>query len=377
VAAYFAGILCASVFAVQWLTQNTWFRHLGGALLAIIVGALFANIGLLPLPESSTTLYRSTLGFVAPLSIFYLTLQVRLRDLRRAGSNMVIAFTLSVPGVLIGAWLGYELFLDKITADVESSHILGMLIAGHIGGSANFNALAIHYNFIENADAFLTVLAVDHIFIVGWIGMTALLPRLIKSRAAKQNTTLGLRSEQHLIPPLTLSGLSALAAVGLLSVWLSELLSDLVSRFGFTPPTILLVTIFALILAQSDRFRDFAGYKPVGDFLVLLFLILVGAHTDFGAVIDSSGFASLLAVTISAILVIHAFLLFAVGRLLKIDIHTLVVGSQACIGGPVSAAALAEVLGRDDLVVPAVVAGSLGAGMGTFIGFAAVNLLLT
>ncbi len=374
-AAYFAGVLCALVFAVEWLTRNTGFRYLGGALVAIIAGALFAHTGLLPSPESSTALYRNTLGFVAPLSIFYLTLQVRLRDLQYAGPNMLIAFALSVPGVLIGAWSGYELFLNEIEAEVEPSHVLGMLIAGHIGGSANFNALGIHYNVIDNAKVFFTVLAVDNLFIAGWIGVTALLPRLVKSRLATPNTTLVSRTGRHLVPPLTLGGLSALAAVGILSLWLSEWLSNLVSRFGFTPPTILLVTMFALILAQSDRFRCFAGSKPIADFLVILFLILVGAHTDFRAVVDTGGIASSLAFTISTILVIHAVLLFAVGRVFKIDICTLAVGSQACIGGPVSAAALAELLGRDDLVVPAVVAGSLGAAMGTFLGFAAVNIL--
>jgi uncharacterized membrane protein len=45
------------------------------------------------------------------------------------------------------------------------------------------------------------------------------------------------------------------------------------------------------------------------------------------------------------------------------------VASQANVGGATSALALARSLGRSDLVLPAVLIGSLGNALGTFIAF--------
>jgi uncharacterized membrane protein len=48
--------------------------------------------------------------------------------------------------------------------------------------------------------------------------------------------------------------------------------------------------------------------------------------------------------------------------------------SQANVGGSTSALALAKSLGREDLLVPGILLGSLGNAVGTFLGFLAVRL---
>jgi uncharacterized membrane protein len=133
--------------------------------------------------------------------------------------------------------------------------------------------------------------------------------------------------------------------------------------------------VLALAIGQLQSFRRIAGYKPFGDFLVTLFLLLVGAYSDFSAMLDYRQLALLAAGMLGITLLIHAVALVAIGRLFRLDWDVLAVGSQASFGGPVSAAALAEILDRSDLVVPAVLAGSLGGALGTFVGFAAVVFL--
>ena len=61
--------------------------------------------------------------------------------------------------------------------------------------------------------------------------------------------------------------------------------------------------------------------------------------------------------------------MFGVARLFKVDLAIAAVTSQANVGGGTSALALARSLGRDDLVLPAVLVGSLGTALGTFVGF--------
>jgi uncharacterized membrane protein len=49
--------------------------------------------------------------------------------------------------------------------------------------------------------------------------------------------------------------------------------------------------------------------------------------------------------------------------------------SQANIGGGTTAIALAETFGRKELIVPAILVGTLGNALGTYLGFLVVYLL--
>ena len=60
---------------------------------------------------------------------------------------------------------------------------------------------------------------------------------------------------------------------------------------------------------------------------------------------------------------------FGVSSILRVDPAVAAVASQANIGGGTSALALARSLGRADLVLPAILVGALGNGLGTYLGF--------
>jgi len=66
---------------------------------------------------------------------------------------------------------------------------------------------------------------------------------------------------------------------------------------------------------------------------------------------------------------------FVVGLLFRQDWDVVAVASQANIGGSTSALALAKSLGRTDLLLPAILVGSLGNGVGTYLGFAVAGVL--
>jgi uncharacterized membrane protein len=53
----------------------------------------------------------------------------------------------------------------------------------------------------------------------------------------------------------------------------------------------------------------------------------------------------------------------------KFDVDMASVASQANIGGSLSAIALAKSLNRQDLLLPGILVGALGNGIGTYLGF--------
>ena len=63
------------------------------------------------------------------------------------------------------------------------------------------------------------------------------------------------------------------------------------------------------------------------------------------------------------------------GMLLKLDLAELAMASIVCVGGPASAPALASAMGWRDLLIPGILAGSLGYAIGSFIGITLVEFL--
>ena len=106
--------------------------------------------------------------------------------------------------------------------------------------------------------------------------------------------------------------------------------------------------------------------------MMFIFLASVGATADIWQLID---IGPVLFVFASIIIIVHLVILFPVGRLLHIDLAEIAMASAVCIGGPSSAAALASAKGWKDLLIPGVLAGSLGYAIGSFIGVSVVEWL--
>ena len=68
------------------------------------------------------------------------------------------------------------------------------------------------------------------------------------------------------------------------------------------------------------------------------------------------------------LLVVHTIFLLIVTRIFGFDLRSVVIGSTACIGGVTTAAAISTAKGWRDLIVPGILAGTLGNALGTFLG---------
>lgn len=78
---------------------------------------------------------------------------------------------------------------------------------------------------------------------------------------------------------------------------------------------------------------------------------------------------------ILSLVLIHALIVFGIGAFTKQDWDVLGIASQANIGGATSALALAKSLNRPDLQLPAVLVGTLGNAIGTYLGILVAEIL--
>lgn len=372
-------ILCLIVAGCEWLVRHTFFRHFGTALLVILVTAIFANIGLLPAgstSENPVPIYDGTFAYLAPISIFYLLLRVNLRDILKAGLPMVMLFLIGAIGTTVGVLLAIVVINGAENIGDSFAPLGGMFVGTYTGGSVNFNAVALHYDVVREGVIYGGAVVVDNILTAIWMIATLALPRLLSRFWPQKNNEVkkadgpltGEEEDTEQLHPLDLGLTIALGVAALgISNWLGELTGI---------PSIIIITILALIIAQLPISKNIRGGQVLGMFAVYLFLCVIGAFCDVGALskLDTLG-PVLLALAVITVFVNGVFT-YGAARIFKFDLEIASVVSQANIGGGTSALALARSLGRQDLVLPAVLLGSLGNAIGTFLGFLVAEQIL-
>jgi uncharacterized membrane protein len=318
------------------------------------------------------------------MAIFLLLLEVSLADIRRAGAPMIGLFLLGSVGTALGVAAGMGVVGGPEAFGEHGAALGGMFVGTYTGGSINFNALALHYGITQEGVLYTGAVAVDSIMTAIWMVVTLAIPRgigaLRKGEALAQSVPADARAgldepsehDRETTQPFDLALLLALSS---LALWSSVALADLLAARGVGVPSILILTTEALVLAQIPAIRRLTGSRLAGMLGVYLFLAVIGAYCDLGALAAIGDLGGTLFLFATVIVIVHGALTFGAAALLRIDKDVAAVASQANIGGSTSALALARSLGRGDLVLPGILVGSIGNAVGTYLGFAVAGLL--
>jgi uncharacterized membrane protein len=368
-------VLCLNVVICEWLATKPYFRHLGTALMVILLTALVANLGIIPASSPPSPAYDGIFTYVAPISIFLLMLSVNLKSIRRAGPSLIGLFLAGALGTVVGVVVAFKLLNAAALLGERYYALGGMLTGTYIGGSLNFNAVALHYGMAREGTLYAATTAADNIVTALWIVATLALPTLLRGKNKKPKApvagsgiAMDTFDEQETINPMDVGLLTSLAfGAVFLADWVSSLLPLV--------PTILTITTVALVLAQLPVVSRLRGSRTLGMFMIYLFLAVIGAYCDVPALLQDGALALWLLIIICIIVLVHAMILIGIATLFNQDPDIVAVASQANIGGSSSALALARSLGRPDLQLPAILVGTLGNGLGTYLGFAVAEWL--
>jgi uncharacterized membrane protein len=373
-------ILIAAVAAAELAAKWRWTRALGAALLAIFVGALLANLRIIPAGDAGGPVYSSIIGVVTPAAVFLILLEAKLSAVQKIGTPMLIAFLLATVGTMAGIVIASHVTPARALLGPDFAPIAGMFAATYVGGAANFNALAVHYGIARQGGLYTAAVVANSIAISLWVMVTLLMPKLLHRsglyRRAKEIPAIADAPEASTAKPLTGSAaLAAPIALALAALVASNALAAWLQRQGLSLPPLLIVTTLALIVAQAPGIERLAHAKVIGLFAVYLFLCVVGANADVGALVAAGGTGLALMAFIGVVLLVHAAVLLGGGLIFRTEPEVLAMASNATIGGPSTAIALAEALGRQELALPGLLAGTLGAAIGTYVGFAIVAII--
>ena len=370
---YVLGMLSLMIILSIYIGKTKLGKQFGAALLVILFTAVIANLKLIPSASNSIGLYNVIFKHVAPISIFYLLLNVNLNSIKKAGLPMISLFIIGSLATIFGILLSWILLSPEIVLGNDAKIIAGMLTGTYTGGSVNFNAVALEYGFQKKGILYAGTIAVDNVVTALWILVTLILPMLL-SRIWKSKIGVNKINSDKLRfsdKGINITSLAWLAFLGITSFYLSEILVEYFPRI----PSILILTTIGIGLAQTKFVSNLNGSHDLGLYLVYLFLAVIGAYCEIGAVYQLKEIGITLLLFSSLAVLIHGILTVLFGGLLYRDWQMIAIVSQANVGGGASAIALAETFERNELVLPAILVGTLGNALGTYLGFFVVYVL--
>lgn len=401
-----SAVIAGATALAFWLDhRSAWLSRLGASLLAIVFGALLVNLGVVP---GSSPVYGAVSGPVTSLAIAWLLLSVHVGDLRRAGLPMLKGYGLALAGTAAGALAGAVLFGG--TFGDQTWRLAGAFMGTYSGGSLNFVAVGRGLDLPETL--FAGAAAADNLTTGLWLGACLLLPRWLRrwwpattapagSAPAEAtppgDTPAGRRpapgevagraggvdrrsgadadrngsDEDHPFfstAPVSVLRLSVLVALGLGLLMAAEGMSRLVPAV----PEVLWLTTFALAVGHLRPFARMEGAMQLGNFALHLFFVVIGIFSQVAEIVEVGVAIFLFTLTVVGV---HGLVVFAGGRAAGLDPETLSVASQAGVGGPSTALAVAVSREQAALVLPGVAVGLLGYAAGNYMGFAVAWLV--
>jgi len=337
-------------------------KKITSAVLCTLTGIVLANIGIIP---HQAPLYESIFQYAIPYSIALVVLASRLSDLKRAGPRLVIAFGLAGAGTLLGALVGGALFGPQVGD--EAWKLGGQFVGAFWGGGMNFAAIG--RGLDVSPSLFAAGAVAINLTTVPWLLSQMAFAKAFEHRYAPPVEDVRASDDADEDPraewvgaSVSILDLSLLAAIPLGILWAAQTLATLVPGF----PEVLWITTLALVIAQFPILRKLRGSAFVSYFAMHLFFIAIGAQSVLSEVLSAG--PAVLAFMVTTI-VIHGVVLFGVGWLIRFDIRTLSMASQAAVGGPGSALALSMSMNWNRLLTPGIIIGIFGYALGNYLGF--------
>lgn len=351
-----------------WLAQvNSLGRKLGSTMVILMLGLLVANVTTWT-PEPSAVSWVN--GPLTSYAIAELLLAVELRSVLPDARRLLLPFITAVAGtlaavllvgLLLSGWLGQSWI-----------SLAGLLSATFTGGSLNFVSVA---RSLEIPPSLLLIAtAADHVAFTAWFLVSLLIGRGRRQHrpieALEANSSASTSINAFALPSFQAVMIGLLWGGGVLLI--SEGLGGFLILLGVDVPSILVLTTVALIAAQLPRSDSRSACYGLGLVLIQPFFAVIGLSSSLG-VLFGEGLPVLLYAGL--VVLVQAIVVLQARRWFRWPLAECLVASQAAVGGPSTALALAGSLERPNLVLPSVAIGLLGYLLGTYVGLALSALL--
>lgn len=382
------GIAALSIYLEQ---TYKWASKVTGAIIGLVLAMLLANFGVIP---TDAPTYDAVWGYVVPLAIPLLLFQANIKKIWKESGRILAMFMLSSIGTIVGVFVSFFLLKDKIP---ELYKMAAMMTGSYMGGGVNFAAMAESFGTGAEWISALTVadnlLMALYFFVllaipsVGWFLKRFTHPHIDEVEAKAKDGEDTLAAQYWTRKDISLRDIAFCMATAFIIVWVSTeiaaILAGLIQPTNFVTQLLngllgnkyLLITTFTMLLATyAPKFMGgINGAQEIGTFLIYIFLVVIGVPASIPVILTQ---APLLLVFTGVIVLINMVITLGLGKLFKFDLEEILLCSNANIGGPTTAAAMAIAKGWTKLIGPIVLAGVWGYIIGNYLGIFMGNLLM-
>lgn len=381
-----------AAIAIYLEQKYKWAAKLTGAIVALILAIVLSNFGIIPM---SSAVWDAVWGYVVPLAIPLLLLQCDMRKIGRESGRILIIFLIGSVGTACGALIGYFALQNFIP---ELAGLAGVFTGTYIGGTVNFAALSAAFDISGEMISAATV--ADNLLMVLYFFVLIAMPSIgffrkhyshpyvdeVEAAGANAKADETQAAAFWTRKEISLKDIALACATAFTIVALSNVISGV---FASIIPTsnpflqicntlfgnlYLWITTISMICATfaPGFFGEIKGSTEIGTFLIHIFFFVIGVPASVPLIVMNSPMLLVFAAIVVAVNMIFSLV---AGKLLKFNLEDIILASNANIGGPTTAVAMAVSKGWTKLVGPIVLIGTLGYVLGTYFGLVVGGIL--
>lgn len=387
-------ILCVIAAVSIYLEQTySWAGKITGCILALAFTMVLSNFRIIPAYD--TVAYDLVWSWVVPIAIPMLLFKADLRKVWKESGKVLGIYLLSGLGTIIGAFIAFFLLQKAIP---ELYKLSAMMVGTYTGGSMNLVAMSDAFPLTDKTLLGSAVVA-DNLFMGIYFVSLTIIPTIkffkkhyshpYEDEMEKYGTAGENKAAQFWAKKdISLLDVAKVISISFVIVAISTELGKYISSFKpkeagfliellfglFGNKYLLLTTITAILATYTNVLAKISGAEEIGTFLIHIFFAVIGAPASIEIILKK---APWLLVFCALIVVINMIITFIFGKIFRFSVEECCIATNANVGGPTTAAALAIARGWNKLVVPAMLVGILGYVIGNYYGLIVGNILKT
>jgi len=380
-------VMMVAVAVSIYLEQRyIWASRLTGPVIALVIALVLVNVGIIP---SAAPVYNDIVwGYFVPLAIPLLLLQTNIRRIWNETGQLLAIFLIGSIGTIAGAVIGCALLQSSIEGLPK---VTAMMTGSYIGGVVNFTELA--DLFKANGTLVSSAIVADNlnmaIYFMILIGIAgnAFIRRFYEHPLIDEVERQGVSEEGQTLAAkywgrkeISLRDLAMCIAYAVIVVTVSKLIGDtfatLVPADGgmlskmcstFLGSQYVWITLLSVLFTSifEKQANAMNGAQEIGTFFIYMFFFNIGVPASITEIVTN---APLLFVFCFIMVVVNMLFCLIGGKMLNFPLEDIIIASNANIGGPTTAAGMAIAQGWTRLVGPAMLVGTFGYAIGTYIG---------
>ena len=384
-------ILAAIATLAVYLEQKTKIgSKITGCVMALIGAMILSNVGIIPLDAPA---YDFVWDYIIPLAIPMLLFNADIKRIGRESGRLLIIYLISGLGTVAGGIAAYNLLKGSFA---DLGLVTPMMIGTYTGGSVNLVAMSDAYSVggelvSSSVVADNLLMALYFFALIAAAGSKFFLKAYrhpIIDEIEMQSADGEVKGAATFWTPkqISLKDIALCVALSLVivavSVKISEVFAGLIptSNFGLSllngllGNKYLIITTLTMLVATlfPKQIGDMPGAQEIGTYLIHIFFAVIGVPASIYMIVTK---APLLLLFCAIIVFVNMLFSFVFGKLFRFGLEEIIIASNANIGGPTTAAAMAIAKGWNGLIVPAILVGTLGYVLGNYYGIFAGTMI--